>query len=274
MRLDVRTHLSAHQPEPEQQADKSLLRPVVEVALEPAALGVPRLDDTRPRSPQIFLLRPQARLKTFILEREARRRSDLVDELGVVEQAGTMDENGHRPALSNERCRRASTLRGDVDDPSIRVDVAVLADRVGDGECGVTDDAGKCIAQTAGANRLAQFHDQPGQRGPRPANPDPSPRDSRRQRDERHRFGQPQSAFDVAGADEPEIETGDEAPSDESEVDDPGQQDRSGEVSPGWARSDETPPDNGDQGDRRHQPESHPGPTEVVDETRVVGDEQ
>ena len=106
------------------------------------------------------------------------------------------------------------------------------------------------------------------------ANPDPPPRDSRRQRDEGHRLGQPQPAFDVAGADEPEIETGGEGPSDESEVDDPGQQDRSGEAPPGRARSDETPHGDGDHRERRQQPKAHAGSVEVVDETRVVGDEQ
>ena len=62
VRVGLWAQLRAQQPQPEQQADESLLCPVVEVALEPATLGVAGLDDPRPRSPQSLLLRPQVGL--------------------------------------------------------------------------------------------------------------------------------------------------------------------------------------------------------------------
>ena len=76
------------EPDPEQP----LLRAVVEVALEAAPLGVACLDDPRARGAHLRELGAQLGLQARVLEREARRGADRLDELRVVEQRGVVDE--------------------------------------------------------------------------------------------------------------------------------------------------------------------------------------
>jgi hypothetical protein len=82
----------------------------VEIALESAALGVPRFNDAGARGAQILELRVHLGLETLILEREAGRRCDFFDELRIVQKAGSVYEDGHGPTVANER-RRDTTLQ-------------------------------------------------------------------------------------------------------------------------------------------------------------------
>ena len=71
------------QPDPEQP----LLGAVVEVALEPPPLGVPRLDDARARGAHLGQLGAQLRLQARVLERQARRRRDRLHQLRLLQRA-------------------------------------------------------------------------------------------------------------------------------------------------------------------------------------------
>ena len=100
----------AQESQREREPDEALLGAVVEIALEPAALGVARLDDAGPRRAQILELSPRLGLQALVLEREARRRRDLLDELGVVEEVGSVEDHRDGPALADER-RRGATVQ-------------------------------------------------------------------------------------------------------------------------------------------------------------------
>ena len=72
------------------QREQPLLGAVVEVALEPAPLGVARLDDPRARHAQIVELGQHLGLQPFVLEREPDGGADLALELG--DRRGVRDE--------------------------------------------------------------------------------------------------------------------------------------------------------------------------------------
>ena len=81
------------------QRHEPLLRAVVEVAAEPAALGVARVDEPRPRRAQRLQPRAQLHLQARVLEREPRRRGRLDDELGRLGQHRGVQQAADAPAL-------------------------------------------------------------------------------------------------------------------------------------------------------------------------------
>ena len=69
-----------------------MLRAVVQVALEPAALGVARLDGARTRGAKLLELRARLRLQALVVEREAGGGADLLEQPGIVAQVGAVGE--------------------------------------------------------------------------------------------------------------------------------------------------------------------------------------
>jgi hypothetical protein len=101
----VGSELRAEEAQREREPDETLLGAVVEVALEPAALGITGLDDADTRGAEIGQLGARLGLEALVFEREARRRRDFLDELGVVEEAGSVQGQGDWPAFPHEgRC--------------------------------------------------------------------------------------------------------------------------------------------------------------------------
>ncbi len=116
----------------EREPDQTLLGAVVEVAFQPAALGVARFDDASTRGAEILELRAHFGLETLVLEREARRGRNLLDELRIVEEAGPVEKHCDGSAVA-EKGRRGAPLRsGEIDRAPARVRVAALAHRVRD----------------------------------------------------------------------------------------------------------------------------------------------
>ena len=70
------------------------MRAVVEVALQPPSLPVARLDDSRARRAQLRELSAQLRLEAFVLQREAGRSADGLEEAGLVEEVAIVHEHG------------------------------------------------------------------------------------------------------------------------------------------------------------------------------------
>ena len=79
-------------PQLHRQRDEPLLRTVVEVALEPPALGVAGLDDPRARSLQLLQASAQLDLQAAVLERQRGRRRDGVEQLGLIVQRRIMHQ--------------------------------------------------------------------------------------------------------------------------------------------------------------------------------------
>jgi len=124
--------LSAQETHRKQESDETLLGAVVEVTLEPAALGVTGFDDAGARRAEILKLRPHLGLETPVLEPEARGRRNVVDELRVVEQIGPVEQHGDWPTFAKNPGRSAPLHAGKVDSASLRVRVALVSDWIGD----------------------------------------------------------------------------------------------------------------------------------------------
>ena len=71
--------LGAQQPQREREHHQPLLGAVVQVALEPAALGVAGLDGARARGAQLLELRARLRLQPLVVERQPGGRADLLE---------------------------------------------------------------------------------------------------------------------------------------------------------------------------------------------------
>ena len=93
------------------ERDEPLLRAVVQVALEPPALGVAGRDDPLARRLQLGEPRLGLRVQALVLERDRRRGADRLDQLGVVVERGVVDERGDLAAVALDR--RAGAVGGD-----------------------------------------------------------------------------------------------------------------------------------------------------------------
>ena len=85
---------------------ESLLRPVVQVALDPAPLAVRRFDQTRARSLQLRQPCSQLRLQARVLERQRGSGAHRLHELLVLSERGVMDQRRDRlsVALDDRGC--------------------------------------------------------------------------------------------------------------------------------------------------------------------------
>ena len=145
-------HLGTREAEREGQAEQALLRPVVEVALEPTALGLTRRDDPGSRGAEILDPSQDLRVKSFVVERETGSRRHFIDDGRIVEEARAMDERRDRSALASERRPRQS-LR-DLDRPPVGVDQLVSpVEGIREPECRVTQRPPKHLLESAGSRR-------------------------------------------------------------------------------------------------------------------------
>ena len=84
----------------QRQGDEALLGAVMQVALEPPALGVAGRDDALPRRPQLGSCPQRPGPQVLVLERDSRRGADRLDEIGVVVERGVVYERGDFLPLS------------------------------------------------------------------------------------------------------------------------------------------------------------------------------
>ena len=84
----------------EHQGHEPLLGSVVEVPLDPAALGVPGLDDPRPRGLHLCELGPDLRLQPLVVDGEAGGRGCGPHQGRLIEQWAVVDDRGQRLALA------------------------------------------------------------------------------------------------------------------------------------------------------------------------------
>ena len=105
-------HPAARHAERQRQRDQPLLRPVVQVALEPAAFGVPGLHDPGPGRPHQLQLRLDLGLQPGVLQGHARRRRGQPDQLRLEVQARVVDQHGlPRPGQRDHRPPRIRPRR-------------------------------------------------------------------------------------------------------------------------------------------------------------------
>ena len=115
----------ARQPQREPDPEQALLRAVVEVALEPPALGVAGRDDTRARGAHLGELRPQLGLQAGVLDREPSGGANRLEQLAILVQERVVLERGEALAAVLEHRDRAARVglgRGAVEIDVARVD--------------------------------------------------------------------------------------------------------------------------------------------------------
>ena len=121
--LRVRIGAPVRAPEREAEGHEPLLGPVVQVALDPPPLLVGRLDDPRPRRPDLLELGPQLGGQPLVLEGEPRRRRRALDELRV--DGRVVDQDRDRAVGTLDPGDVAAIVAGgQLDRPARRVDVA------------------------------------------------------------------------------------------------------------------------------------------------------
>ena len=99
----------AGHPQRQAQRDQPLLGAVVQVALEPAPLGVAGLDDPRPGGPDLLQLRLHLGLQPGMLQRHAGRGRRELDQLRLVLKPRVVDQDG--VAVRGQRHDRPARVR-------------------------------------------------------------------------------------------------------------------------------------------------------------------
>ena len=101
----IAADVRADHPQLQRERDEPLLRAVVQVALEPAALGVAGRDDALAR--RLHLGEPGLGLReqTLVLQRHRRRGADRLDHLRVVVERRVVDDRRHLAALDARSAR-------------------------------------------------------------------------------------------------------------------------------------------------------------------------
>ena len=110
----------------ERHGHEPRLRPVVEVALEPPALGVAGSDDALARRAQLGEPVLRLRLQPRVVERDRRRGRDGRHELRIVVERCVVDEHRELAAVALDgRGRPVATGRGQLDRLAAAVDVGI-----------------------------------------------------------------------------------------------------------------------------------------------------
>ena len=123
----LRRQLGLQQPQRHRDRDQPLLGAVVQVALDPAALGVGGVDQPRARRLELDQPGPQLGLQALVLQRQARRGAHRAHELGVVLEHRIVHQRGDRLAVAfDERRAAAAVVLGQPDRGAVAVDVAAL----------------------------------------------------------------------------------------------------------------------------------------------------
>ena len=145
----ARVRLRGFEPERDRQGHEPLLGTVVEISLDPAALGIGGRDDAAARGAHLGELGPDLGRQPLVLEDEPRSRANRFDEPGLFEQRRIVDE--HRDLLTrcDQRRRGPFAVAGDLDRPPGRVDVAAVVEAVDELECRVGERPRKAVAHAA-----------------------------------------------------------------------------------------------------------------------------
>ena len=123
-------HLAARLVEPHGEGDEALLRTVVEIALDPAPLGIGRVHDPHTRGADLLELGADLRGETLVLERHPGDRRNRLDAPGILDlDRRVEDEDGQELALALEAGNAARHIRAgrNLDREAIAVDESIAA---------------------------------------------------------------------------------------------------------------------------------------------------
>ena len=108
--IGIAGHLLLQQAQLERERDQTLLRAVVQIALQPLALTLPRLDHPCPRALQLLEVSLLLGLQPAVLECDSGRRSYRRKQVGLIPQRGIVQERSHPPAMAVDQGRRSPSL--------------------------------------------------------------------------------------------------------------------------------------------------------------------
>ena len=124
-RIRVAVQLLFEQAQLERERDQPLLRAVVQVALEPLALLLTSVDDPRARALELFQASSQLGVQPGVLECDAGRRADRVEQLGLVTQRRVVQQRRHaHPVSVDQRRRSPAVIARQLHRPAVEVGVA------------------------------------------------------------------------------------------------------------------------------------------------------
>ena len=169
LRRRVVVDAALQQAQLERDRDEPLLGAVVEVALEPAALGVARRHDPLARRPQLHDARAQLGLEALALDRDVRGRAHHLQQLRLVRQRRVVDERGDVLAVVvDERHRPPRARLGQRHRRPVGVDVGVEARQpVGEHERRVAERLRQHLAEPRESGALLERDDEVAHAGAR-----------------------------------------------------------------------------------------------------------
>ena len=148
------------------EGHQPLLGAVVQVALDPAPLGVARGDDALAGRLQLGQPGLRLRVQLPVLQRDRGRRADGLDQLGVVVEGAVVDQRRDLLAVAlHDRHRPVLAGLGQRDGRAVGVDVGAVRARVGDAQAGSPSALASAACSSAGAHRR-QLAEQVGQPAP------------------------------------------------------------------------------------------------------------
>ena len=162
--VPIAGQLRLEQAERHRDRDEPLLRPVVKVSLDPAALGVGGLDQPPTRGVQLDQARAQLRLEPLVLERESGGGAHRLHEVRVVLERRVVQQHRDRRAVAlDERRAPVAVGAGDLDRAPVAGHVAGLGrEPVREVERGVTERPRERSPQVRRLSRRAQLDDETG----------------------------------------------------------------------------------------------------------------
>ena len=117
VRVGVGTHPAPEELERDPERDESLLGAVVEIALDPATLGILGVDEAGARCLNRVELRPDLGLEPLVLDRQADRRDSRRHEARVVAEDGVEGDREERASVGidgqRRPCRAVRRRRGE-----------------------------------------------------------------------------------------------------------------------------------------------------------------
>ena len=123
-RIGVVAQLLLEHAQLEREGDQPLLRAVVQVALQPLPLPLPGLDHTCARALQLLEMRLLLGLQAPVLQRDAGRRADRSEQLGLVLQRAVVHKRRDVRTVAIDQRRRPPVLRAALDRPSVEIGLA------------------------------------------------------------------------------------------------------------------------------------------------------
>jgi hypothetical protein len=143
--------------------DEAKLCAVVQVALDPPAFALSRLDETRARSLELGQPRPELGLEAGVFKRQRSGRAHRLHELAVFGQRGIVNERSDRLTLPfDERCGPARLRLRQLDGIPSGIDVAGgSGNPVCELERRITEYSAEGLAQVDRRLALAELDDEP-----------------------------------------------------------------------------------------------------------------